>query len=157
MMDGTKGISPLIASVLLIAFTVAIATIVFSFLSTTVKQTTTSTANKTTEALECSAASINIDDVYISGTSAATVRVIVKNTGFTNGLSIISANVYNKTGVNFSTSDVPLTGFDKGETATLTFTNVNMSAGCPTAFSKVIIATSCGGVSDTFDGTPKCS
>jgi flagellin-like protein len=153
-----KGISPLIAAVLLIAFTVAIATIVFSFLSTTVRQTTASTSNKTTEALDCSAASVNIEDVYISGSSAAaTVRVIVKNTGFTNDLSIISAQLYNDTGVNFTTPDIPLTDFDRGEIATLTFTNVNLSGGgCPTAFSQVIVATSCGGITDTFDGTPKC-
>lgn len=153
-----KGISPLIASVLLIAFTVAIATLVFSFLSTTVRQTTTTTSNRTTEALECSAASVNIEDVYVSGGSgAATVRVIVKNTGFTNDLSLVSASVYNDTGVNFSTSDIPVTDFDRGEIATLTFTNVNLSGGgCPTAFSQAIVTTSCGGISDTFDGTPKC-
>ncbi len=154
-----KGISALLATVLLVAFTVALATIVFSFLSTTVRTTTTTTTNKTTEALDCSVAGISIQDVYASGSSgASTVRVVVKNTGFTNGLSIVNAVVYNASGVNFTTGDVPLTGFDRGEIATLTFNNVNLSGGgCPTAFSQAIVATTCGGISDTFRGTPKCS
>lgn len=155
-----KGISPLIAAVLLIAFTVTIGIIVFGFLLNTTRQATTTTGNKTTEALRCSSAGIKIEDVFITGqANYTTVRLIVKNTGFTDDLSIIAAVVYNKTGVNFSTSDpLPLTDFDRGEITTLTFNNVNLSGGgCPSAFSQARVATDCGGVDDTFDGTPKCT
>jgi len=149
-----KGISTLLASVLLIAFTVAIATIVFSFYSSTIQSSTETVTNKTATAVDCSSASINIEDVFITGTTSATARVIVKNNGFAD-LTIQDAQFINKTGHNFTTSNVPLTGFNKGSIAALVFTNVNVSA-CPAGFSKVLVTTNCGGVSDIFDGTPKC-
>ncbi|MBI2971034.1 MAG: hypothetical protein HYY37_01295, partial [Candidatus Aenigmarchaeota archaeon] len=46
-----KGISPLLAAVLLIAVTVAIATLVMGWVSTTVRTTQTTVSNKTVEAV----------------------------------------------------------------------------------------------------------
>ncbi|MFH0832695.1 MAG: archaellin/type IV pilin N-terminal domain-containing protein [Candidatus Aenigmatarchaeota archaeon] len=153
-----KGISPLLASVLLIAVTVAIATLVMGWMSTTMRSTQTTVSNKTTQATECSAAAISIDDVYLSGLYSA--NVIVRNSGQTDNLQITSVQLYNVTGGNFTTSTAE-TDFDKGEVTTFaisvgsnTFPIVDT---CPTDFSKVIVTTNCGGIKDTFEGTPKCA
>ncbi len=152
-----KGISPLIAAVLLIAFTVAIATLIMGWFSTLTRNTTDTVSNKTTEAVGCSNSQISIEDVYITagGTLNGSARVIAKNTGFSD-LTINSAQMFNTTGGNFSTGFSVVTDFTPGAIRTIYLTNVSASV-CPTSFSKVIVTTNCGGISDTFDGTPKCT
>jgi hypothetical protein len=149
-----KGLSELVSSVLLLVLTIAIAVIIFSFYQTNVSTTTEKVGNKSTEAIDCTSANINIEDVFITNGTAGSARVIVRNAGFTN-LEIVSAQLYNKTGSNFTADGVPVSGFNRGSVATLVFGNVSMEE-CPLGFSKVIITTSCGGVSDSFDGTPNC-
>lgn len=154
-----KGISPLIASVLLIAFTLAIATLIFGFLTTTVNQAVDTTTNRSNAAIDCASASIRVEDVYITGnSSASTVTVVVKNTGYADGLVIQDAQVFNKTGSNFTTRNLPIANFNKGNIMTLVFGNVSFSsAACPQGFSKAVVTTTCGAVAYTFSGTPKCS
>ena len=152
-----KGISPLIAAVLLIAFTVAIATLVMGWYTTITRNTTDAVSNKTSEAVSCSNSQISIDDVYITAGDKlnGSVRIIAKNTGFS-GLMINSAQVFNITGGNFSTGFSQITDFTPGAIRTIYLTNVSIGA-CPASFSKVIVTTSCGGIADTFDGVPKCT
>ncbi|MBI2971035.1 MAG: hypothetical protein HYY37_01300 [Candidatus Aenigmarchaeota archaeon] len=150
-----KGISPLLAAVLLIAVTVAIATLVMGWVSTTVRTTQTTVSNKTVEAVDCSSAGLVIDDVYIASTgTTAPARAIVRNSGYIDGLTLISAQFYNSTGGNFTTT-TSLGDLSKGQIATLAFT---VSVGsCPTNFGEVIVTTSdCGGISAVFDRTPHC-
>ena len=154
-----KGISPLIAAVLLIAITVAIATLVSGWISTVTRGTQISAENKTTEAVDCASASIVIDDVYVSGTGATrTVNAVVRNSGQTSNLIIGNATVYNSSGSGLTASSpsVPYTGFDRGEVVTFTFNSVSITT-CPTDFQEVIVTTTCGGVFGKFDKTPKCS
>ncbi len=151
-----KGISPLIAAVLLIAITVAIGTLVGGWISTFTKATTDKVSNRTAEAIDCTSANINIEDVYvISGLNGVT-RAVVKNTGFSDGMTIQSAQAYNRTGSNFTGAGTPITNFDKGSLVTIVFSNTSITS-CPRDFSKVVVTTTCGGISDTFDGTPKCT
>lgn len=160
-MKKNKGISPLLASVLLIAVTVAIATLVAGWLSTTVRTTQTTVSNRTLEATECSGASITIEEVYIDAGLNTTNRVILRNSGQSDSLQIVSAQLYNITGGNFSARSLPITNFNRGNVTTLAFEQ-NSTAGammvssCPGDFSKVIVSTNCGGVSAEFTGTPKC-
>ncbi len=151
----SKGISPLLASVLLIAITVAIATLTAGWVSTTVRTTQATITNKTTEAVDCSAAGIVIDDVYASSGTAVTARAIVRNTGQTDDLTITSAQLYNTTGANFTASSIPISNVDKGNVNTLSFSSASLAA-CPGSFSQVVVTTSCGGVSAVFDKAPKC-
>ncbi len=154
-----KGVSPLIAAVMLIVVSMTIATIIYGSLSTTIRSSTAITSNTSAKTVECTSASVSIQDVFISGSSSSsTVRAIVKNSGYTDDLVVQDGQVFNKTGSNFSTPDTPVTNFDRGNIVTLTFSNVSFSsASCPNAFSKVIVTTNCGGISNVFDGTPKCS
>jgi hypothetical protein len=150
-----KGISAMLASVLLIAFTLAMAVLVLNFFTGTIQDTTKTVSNKTSATVECASAAIDIQDVYVTGSAyGQTVRVVVKNSGLADNLVVQDAQILNRSGNNFSTAP-PTNAFNKGHLLTLTFSGVSMTA-CPTGFSKVIIATSCAGVSDTFDGTPKC-
>ena len=151
-----KGISPLIAAVLLIAFTVAIATMVMGWFSTLTRETTATVSNKTTEAVSCSNAQISIEEVYVTAGSLATgsARVVVKNTGFTT-LGISGLQVYNTTGHNFSTGFSTVSSFPSGSIQSFSLTNVSVPS-CA-AFSKALVTSNCGGIADTFDGTPKCS
>src|SRR3989338_6921713 len=116
-----KGISPLIAAVLLIAITVAIATLVSGWISTVTRGTQIAAENKTTEAVDCAAASISIDNVYMAGNN--TVRVSVRNSGQTNDLQITNVTVINNTGSVFSSAEAPYSDFDRGELYTFVITN----------------------------------
>jgi len=153
-----KGVSPLVASVLLIAFTVAIATIIMGWMGTFTRETTSTISNRTTEAVDCASASINIDDVYISGSgsSSATARAIVRNTGFADNLVLKNAQLYNTTGYNFTNTSELDQDFDKGEILTISFGGTGLGTGISnTAFSRVTVSTTCGSVGDTFNGVPK--
>src|SRR3990167_2349324 len=121
---GYKGISPLIAAVLLIAITVAIATLVSGWISTVTRGTQIAAENKTTEAVDCATAAVVIDDVYINDNGAtSTVRAIVRNAGQANTMEIGNATVFNTSGGSLTASSpsVPVRGFDRGEIITFQF------------------------------------
>ncbi len=150
-----KGVSPLLAAVLLIAATVAIATLVMGWMSTITRASQVTVSNRTTEAVNCASAAIVIDDVYVA-TAARNVTVIVRNSGQANNMQLTFAPLYNSTGNSVNPSEsLPIAGFNKGAIQTLTYGSTGISS-C-SEFSKVVVSTSCGGISATFDRTPKCS
>ena len=153
-----KGVSPLIAAVLLVAFTVAIATLIMGWFSTFTRTTTSTVSNKTSTAIGCSNAQISIEDVYVKNATLINetrVTVIVKNTGYAT-IGLNSLQVYNTTGQNFSQGFVAATSIAPGSIVTYNVTNVSMIT-CPTTFSKAIVTSTCGGISDAFDSLPKCA
>src|SRR3989344_5473706 len=119
-----KGISPLIATVLLVVIVVAIGTMVMTWSSTFTTSTTRNVQNRSDTAFNCASANIIIEDVYLVNGSLATVRAIVKNIGVVDVL-ISAAQAYNTTG---------------GNLVTLQFSNVSMTK-C-SDFSKVVVSTS---------------
>ncbi len=117
-----KGISPLLATVLLIAMTVVTTTLLSQWVTTTMSSTQTTVTNRTNEGVACAAAEIVIDDVYItSGSTSETASVILRNSGMTDDLTITSAQLYNKNGDNITATNVPISNFDRGTTSTLSF------------------------------------
>ncbi len=159
-MTNSKGVSALLAAVLLIAVTVAIATLVMGWLATITRATQVTVSNRTVEAVDCSSASLVIDEVYIDSGINQTQRVIIRNSGQTDNLQIIAAQIYNSTGGNFSANSLPIQNFNRGNVTTLVFidrlANITVVDSCPGAFSRVLVSTNCGGVSAEFTGTPKC-
>ncbi len=147
-----KGVSPLIAAVLLIVISVTIAGLVFSWLNTFTVSAQRKVDNRTGEAVNCAGASVRIKEVYMQNGTSATIRAVVENTGFVNNLTVSSAQAYNTTGHNFTANNTPIM-FNKGEIATLLFTGVSMTQ-CAN-FSKVFVATTCGGINDEWSDTPK--
>jgi len=151
-----KGISPLLAAILLIAVTVSIATLVMGWVSTVVRGSQATVENRTTEAVNCASAGISIDDVYVTAGSSGTARVIVRNSGQADDLAIQSADIYNRTGDRFGSDGLTLTDFDRGEVATLSFSLVSTGS-CPSDFVEAIVSTDCPGISAKFSSRPKCS
>ncbi|MDI6721712.1 MAG: hypothetical protein QMD85_04940, partial [Candidatus Aenigmarchaeota archaeon] len=148
-----KGISPLVASVLLLAIVVSLSVIIGSWMNALSKDTTATVGNKTAESISCSSADITVESVYITAGTSGSSRVQIRNRGF-QGLTLTSAQLINKTGHNFSASGT-LPTLARGEIAQLSFSSTSVPT-CPTDFSKLIVTTSCGGVSHVFSGTPNC-
>ena len=141
-MMSSKGISPLIASVLLIAFTVSVAMIVMGWFSGFVRTTTENVSGVSQQAVGCSTGVVSIDKIYVNNAST-TARLVIKNEG---GVALtVSAMIVNNAGTTCANN----TGMSlaAGSIGTL-----NIS-GCPTMgpanFSKAIVTTSCSGISDT--------
>lgn len=149
-----KGISPLIATVLLVVIVVAIGTVLMTWTSTFTTGTTRNVQNKSDTAVNCASANIAVDEVYLVNGSSGTIRAIVKNIGLVNSLVILSAQAYNTTGGNFTASGLPIGSFNAGSIVTLQFNSVGMQK-CGD-FSRLVVSSNCGGVTDTFTGTPKC-
>ena len=120
-----KGISALLASVLLVAFVVSVSLLVSGWFTTLTSSTTESVGNKSGEAIGCSSAAIAIKGVYVSATNApgtaGSARAIVENTGYTDNLVITSAELYDRLGNNFTASNMPIAEFDQGKLTTLSF------------------------------------
>ena len=139
-----KGVSPLIASVLLIVIVVSLVALISGWLNTFFQGTRETVTNRTDTSVGCTGASINVESVYASianGTSG-NIRAVVKNDGLVDELAITSAQYINTTGHNFSTTTrLPITNFPRGNIVTLLFENVSIQ-NC-TAFSQVVVATQC--------------
>ncbi|MEM7819392.1 MAG: archaellin/type IV pilin N-terminal domain-containing protein [Candidatus Aenigmatarchaeota archaeon] len=147
-----KGISPLIAAVLLIAFTVTAAVLIITWGTSFTTSTTSGVGNKSTEIVECSGAAIEIDSVYINNNTGI-ANVIVKNTGVRE-ITISSAMLTNKTGGNFqNTTTFTL---NRGAIGTIQVTGVQVGPGC-SDYSKTTILTYCPGISAIHTTTPTCS
>lgn len=149
-----KGISPLVATVLLIAIAVMIASIIMNWVTSLTKEQTSTIGNRTGEAVECTAAVITIDDVYIDFSTNKS-RVHVRNSGQIN-LDITSASLTNQRGEKASNlTAFPITGFGKGITQEVVFNITRIITACGN-FSKAIVVTNCGNAKDEFTSTPNC-
>jgi flagellin-like protein len=156
IMHGKKGISPLIAAVLLIVMAVAIAGVIMAWTSAYTKDTQGRLENKSADLIDCRGGLISIDSIYLkNGTSTASARVVVKNVGVhVENLQITSGIFFNTSGSSFSATNVPITGFDRGDIEIVEFGN--MSVGTCDDFSQVVIGTNCPDVSKSFNGRPIC-
>lgn len=143
-----KGISSLIASVLLIAFTVSVSMIILGWFSSFAKSTTTNISSSATEAIGCNNAGVAIERIYVTGTNAS---IIVKNTGYRD--LTISGMIVNTSGSSCSGSPTTLT---KGNITSLELSGCypsSMGDSSCSSFSRAIVTTNCGGVSDVVIST----
>lgn len=85
-----KGISPLIAAVLLIAFTMAVAAILTAWVTSFTQRTTEDVGNSSEELVSCSFAGLSIYDAIYDGEN---VTVSLANTG-TKDLTNVSVVVF---------------------------------------------------------------
>jgi hypothetical protein len=77
----------------------------------------------------------------------ASARVIAENDGLVDQVSIVSAQLYNSTGNNFSTTSSLPIEFPRGAVVTLQFVNASIS-NC-SAFSQVVVSTQCNSYANT--------
>jgi FlaG/FlaF family flagellin (archaellin) len=149
-----KGLSPLIATVLLIAISLSIIAIIMGCVTTLVKDQTGTISNRTGEAVECTGADIYIEDVYLDF-SANVSRVHVRNSGQID-LEIRSASLSNHMGVtaaNITTFPVSIPKSDALKEVLFNITNVINACG---NFSNAVVTTNCGNAYYKFTGTPNC-
>jgi flagellin-like protein len=109
-----KGISPLIASVLLIAFTLAAATIIGAWMTSTMKSSTDTVGGQLTSNVNCSSNVINLDVLCHNNNN---VTVIVQNIG---SASLTNPSFYMKTSdettcISNQTDTISVGGFAKYE------------------------------------------
>jgi flagellin-like protein len=150
-----KGVHPLIATVLLIAFTVALGSVLMGWVSSLQKESQSSITNKTTEAIDCNSADITIDDVYINYARNVS-RVIIRNSGQVDNLQVTGAFFTNTAGLsaNLTNATVLPIVLNRGEIKQLEFNITGIMTSCAN-FSKVIVSTSCAGKKDIFTRTPR--
>ncbi len=156
-----KGVSPLIAAVLLIALTVTIAVIVTTWTSGFTTSTQAGTENKSKEIVGCSGALLEIESVYISVLSNGhtNATAVVKNAGLVDNLQIMSAQLYTTNGTNISAINLPIQNVDRGSILTLTFPRTTLTV-CPGNLSRIVVQSSCPSAADTYDvqyEPPTCS
>jgi flagellin-like protein len=134
-----KGISPLIAVVLLIVATIAIATLIINWMSDYTKETTAAVGNTSSVAVECSSASIDIIENF--GGTGNGITAVVQNTGLVD-LTLSNVTGYDAMGnlCSFMTASQSLT---KGQ-----IYNAEDSD-CTLTIKKIEAVTNCAGVGDT--------
>jgi len=145
-----RGEASLFVMVMLLAFAIGIATIISVWFGGVIDRTTDSTTNKTSATISCASGAVSIDQVYVL--NSTTARAVVRNKGFLS-LNVVSAQMFNTTGNNFSASGIPVT-LQKGEIRSIDF--VTNFASCPASFSKLLVSTNCGGVEAAYEGSPRC-
>ena len=149
-----KGISTLIAAVLLIAVTLLISLIVSTSFTSLVKTQASTLQTRTGEAVNCTSSDINIESVFIDGNPRNQSRVLVRNSGQIQE-NIVSGQIVNKTGVAGSLQTTLPLPIARGDIVSVVF-NINGSVTENTItcanFNRVIITTECTIV--TYSRTP---
>jgi len=141
----TKGISPLIAAVVLIAFVIALTSVASTFFTGFTKEQKASVESKSSSMLDCGMAQMEINKNLVSS-SVGKVLVGVENIGMTDltGLKIV---VYNETGA-FELSTNP---------STLDTSEIKMLHGTYSGdfiFDKIsVTCTQCPGIEDSVSLT----
>ena len=151
-----KGVSELVAAVIMITIAIAIGTAMASWFFTAA--TTTTQDIRTEDTVKCSptSAAIKIRSVFAAAGPNTTLRVMVENSGFSDNMTIKSAIAYNATGHSFAAANIPISGLDRGKSAIIIFPGMGMDL-CPYSFDRVVVTTTCAGIFDSFDGQPLCS
>ena len=149
-----KGLSALVATVLLIAITLTIVSIIMGWVTDLIKGQTTTIGNRTGTAVECTGAGIHIEDVYLDLTTNVS-RVHARNSGQIE-LEIKSASLSNQNGVmaaNLTVFPVSIPRSDALKEVLFNITGVITVCG---NFSNAIVTTNCGNAYYKFAETPKC-
>ena len=138
-----KGVSPLVASVLLIVIVVSLVALISGWITSFFTGTRETITNRTDTSVGCTGASAEIESVYIlPGNTTGVVIAVVRNNGLLDTNNIVAAQVYNTTGSNFSSSTaLPITDFSRGAIKTIRFENASLT-NC-SVFSHVIVSTKC--------------
>lgn len=120
-----KGISPLIASVLLIAFTLSVAAIIGSWLTSMTKTTTDTVGGELAKQVNCSKVTLDVIDALCHSTTNVTVSI--QNIG---PISLTNPSFYMRTTdqtacVSNQTDTIPGGGITKYEINCSNFAGVN--------------------------------
>jgi flagellin-like protein len=148
-----KGISPIIATVLLVAFTVSVAMIVMGWFTTYVRTTSENVTGGTSSALACSSGIIQIERIYVISTvggNYGNATVIAKNIG---QISLnVSAMLVAANGTFCRTSSGGVIAAGASGAINISgCTNLTNAAN----FSSAMLTTNCAGVYDSTTSSSK--
>ena len=149
-----KGISPFIAVILLIAFTVGVGGIVSVWLSSTTRTTAETIGNQSTTAINCNAGGVNLKNLkYANGNISGKVE----NTGTTSLNSVQIQTIFkNQTSVKVALCGTPTSPFNCSS-ANLSISAreiapFNISIG-GSNYDDIRVITNCASVYDTVDAS----
>jgi flagellin-like protein len=136
-----KGISPVIASVLLIAFTIAVATLYSGWITSFTKTTTEEVQEKSEKRVTCSYGGIAIDDVKYNKTTG-NLTAIIENTDIID-LGNIDIEIFYANATK-QKLDLNMT-LEPGERNVLNVKVIDMNT---TTYDKIRVITNCSNVND---------
>ena len=142
-----KGVSTLIASVLLIAITLLISLIISTSFTSIAKSQTNEISARITEAVNCTSSDMSIEDIFLDG---GTGRVLVRNSGQISE-NLVRGLMLNSTGVGAAAFETYPISIVKGSIVTLTF-NITGNITCSN-FNRVTVTSQC--TVATFDKKPR--
>ena len=142
-----KGLSPLIASVLLIVFTIGISAIIITWMNTYTKEMTYDANKDTSTIVDCTNTNIDIDGTYII--TSDDVKTIARNTGH-KIIYLKEAYIWDINGTN---CNLNITNSELGVAESIQLINdscdIDFTTGC-SEFGKITVSTTCG-VTATVD------
>ena len=155
-MNVRKGVSPLIAVVLLIVFTVAVSTMIMSWMNTYTKTTTTSASANTDTVIQCSQQTVSIPTTsgVIYNTTTGLVTVNIENNGqaTTNIKKVIAYDVDGDTCI--LTPDT--TELEVGDIVTNQTNCYTADSSWSNCTETVRVTTECGGIYDEWSNSVAC-
>ena len=135
-----KGVSTIIASVLMIAISIILALSVSSWLNASTQERTDTLSGTTNEIVNCAASGLVIDSVYLDfGPNVS--RISVRNTGKLTE-KIVSAQVLNQNGQQASLNTSLPVNLTIGDSVMLTF-GINGTITACSNFSQAKVASEC--------------
>ena len=153
-MNMKKGVSPLIAVVLLIVFTVAVLTMIMSWMNTYTKTTATSASANTDTVITCSQQTVNIPTTGVVSNTTGYVTVNIENNGQIN-TTIKKVLAYDKNGLScdMGLGDNTLEVGDIVNNGTDCYAQKAAWANCSAS---VRVTTTCGGIYDEWTNPTTC-
>ena len=155
-MNIRKGVSPLIAVVLLIVFTVAVSTMIMSWMNTYTKDTTTSASSNTDTVIACSQQTVSIPQttgvIYNATTGLVTVNVENNGQSTTTIKKVIAYDVDGDTCI--LTPDT--TELEVGDIVTNQTNCYDANSAWSNCTASVRVTTECGGIYDEWTNSVDC-
>lgn len=146
-----KAISPLIATVLLIAFTMTVATILANWVTTFTKGQTEEVGEKSTVRIKCSFGSLDIDTAKYNNTNTRLV-VVLKNMAGDTDLQNVTFNIILQNSSSYTYPASCNCGDEilyRGETKA--YSNSSIQEGCNIA--KLVVTTNCADAKDEISSS----
>lgn len=145
MHQNKKGVSPLIAAVLLIVFTVAVAGIVVNWLSSYAQETAAAASGSSQSVIECAKVNLDISKAYVTvnTTGDDSITAVIQNVGLSDA-AIQGVTAFTTTGESCTLTGT--TSIARGGTEIWTNTSgcsIYDQADC-SDFDSVTLTTTCG-------------
>lgn len=132
-----KGVSTLLAGVLLVAIVALLSVVILNWVTTLTKKEQATITNKT---IDCTGADVSIHSIFID-LASNTSRISVRNSGFS-GDKIVDGAIINNQGAEATNLTAFPIDFPDGSISTMAFNISGVITACAN-FSRAIVSTEC--------------